>query len=153
MRQEHCEKCALSSVSRLWLLSVEPFWQGACVPGLNKHVGVCQGATWQQAVQWVEEMPRVAGQQFTVVVKHDTYGFSFALQRDQKAAQDCTAAVEKSSVPLWVSITSPLLGCAKDAQNCMTWVLVDIFLSVVSQTHWAEETESVVQLNAENFAT
>lgn len=56
----------------------------------------------------------MAGQHFTVVVKHDTYGFSFALQRDQTSAQNrMIAAVEKSSVPLWVSISIPSLECAR----------------------------------------
>lgn len=46
-----------------------------------------QGATWQQAVQWIEEFPVRSGQQLDVVCKHDTYGLSF------------TAAVADSQQP------------------------------------------------------
>ena len=38
-----------------------------------------QGLTWQQAVQWTEEVPVAAGQHVSVVAQHDTYGMSFAL--------------------------------------------------------------------------
>lgn len=39
-----------------------------------------QGPTWQQAVQWVEEMPVAQGDCLTVTTAHDTYGLSFRIQ-------------------------------------------------------------------------
>lgn len=49
------------------------------------------------------EVPLVPGQRFTVVAKHDTYGLSFALQRDQPAADAVSARGNESASPLWVS--------------------------------------------------
>ena len=37
-----------------------------------------QGPTWQQAVQWMEEVEVQAGCQLHLVAKHDTYSISFA---------------------------------------------------------------------------
>ena len=37
-----------------------------------------QGATWQQAVQWVPERRVCPGNELSVTCKHDTYGVSFA---------------------------------------------------------------------------
>ncbi|CAL8464828.1 g4363 [Coccomyxa elongata] len=55
-----------------------------------------KGNTWQQAVQWVEEMSVVPGQRFSVVAKHDTYGLSFTLQPESSSDN-----VPERSVPLW----------------------------------------------------
>ena len=54
-----------------------------------------QGLTWQQAVQWIEELPVVAGQHVSILAQHDTYGISFALEPAGQAA-------ERQLVPLWV---------------------------------------------------
>lgn len=63
-----------------------------------------QGPTWQQAVQWVEEVHLVPGQRFNLVAKHDTYGLSFALQTDKPAAESGTGRGSENAPPLWVNI-------------------------------------------------
>lgn len=45
-----------------------------------------QGPTWQQAVQWMEEVRVEPGTNLSVLAKHDTYSISFAWQAAQNAS-------------------------------------------------------------------
>lgn len=78
-----------------------------------------QGPTWQQAVQWIEEVPIQPKQRVTVTAKHDTYGISFALrpaEADINAGESGPAAkgtgpclnisknTDGCNVPLWVCL-------------------------------------------------
>ena len=60
-----------------------------------------QGPTWQQAVQWIGEVPVQAGDRLVITAKHDTYGIAFSLQQQGRAG---SAVAEPSSVPLWVRV-------------------------------------------------
>jgi hypothetical protein len=39
-----------------------------------------KGPTWQQAVQWVEELRVEPGTQLLLTARHDTYGISYSLK-------------------------------------------------------------------------
>ena len=60
---------------------------------------MAQGLTWQQAVQWIEEVPLVSGQRMAITAKHDTYGISFAVAAEGSGSAE---ASPHSRVPLWV---------------------------------------------------
>lgn len=49
--------------------------------------GRLQGATWQQAVQWVTEVHVQPGMVLPVLAKHDTYGVSFVYQPEAGAEE------------------------------------------------------------------
>lgn len=57
-----------------------------------------QGPTWQQAVQYIQEVPMRDGERYTVTVKHDTYGLSFSL---------CSDTASTSLVPVAPSLCNP----------------------------------------------
>lgn len=44
-----------------------------------------KGATWQQAVQWVQELRMDVGDVVQLVATHDTYGISFAYRQQEQA--------------------------------------------------------------------
>ncbi len=66
-----------------------------------------QGPTWQQAVQYIQEVPLKDGERYTVTVKHDTYGLSFSLRSDTASTSLVPIASVSSHpsppVPLYVS--------------------------------------------------
>ena len=68
--------------------------------------GASQGPTWQQAVQYIQEVPLKDRERYTITVKHDTYGLSFSLRSD--AASTSLQPVANGSsrasvcVPLYV---------------------------------------------------
>ena len=94
------------------------------------HCEALQGPTWQQAVQYIQEVPLKGGERYTVTVKHDTYGLSFSLRSDAGNAS-LLPIVNGSSqapapVPLYVRLqlsqtcacsTCEHLAYAKDLQG------------------------------------
>ena len=73
----------------------------------NLHCTALQGPTWQQAVQYVPEVPLKDGERYTITVKHDTYGLSFNLCSDTASTSLVPVASGSSHssppVPLYVS--------------------------------------------------
>lgn len=78
--------------------------------------GGLQGATWQQAVQWMEEVEVEAGQNLPLIARHDTYGISFGRESVACASVACASsptqgaartAAEEHSTPLPASGSSP----------------------------------------------
>ena len=64
-----------------------------------------QGPTWQQAVQYIQEVPLTNGERYTITVKHDTYGLSFCLQSDLGSTSLVNSSfATAASVPLYVSL-------------------------------------------------
>lgn len=66
-----------------------------------------QGPTWQQAVQYIPEVPLKEGDRYTVTAKHDTYGLSFSLQPEHGTSTSVTVTADASGsaaspVPLYV---------------------------------------------------
>ena len=76
-----------------------------------------QGPTWQQAVQYIPEVPLEDGERYTITAKHDTYGLSFNLKPDTCSSLACFPTANGSSltpaagpVPLYVSLHPQLFG-------------------------------------------
>lgn len=58
-----------------------------------------QGATWQQAVQWLPELHVLPGMQLPVLAKHDTYGISFE-HRDDEGSDEPPASSGETVYPV-----------------------------------------------------
>jgi len=70
-----------------------------------------KGPTWQQAVQWMEELKVEEGGQLCLVAQHDSYGISFSLQQggdkgggeqsaNANANANANAIISRTDVPL-----------------------------------------------------
>jgi hypothetical protein len=91
-----------------------------------------QGATWPQAVQWMEELEVAPGMRLPLTASHDTYGISFsrgtpdapaehrgAEDGDTQQCADATAHDPPAAVPTGV----PLQVCDHQAPQPLVAVL------------------------------
>ena len=86
-----------------------------------------QGATWQQAMQWMEERRVQAGDALEVIASHDTYSISFAMGSagGQEAGQDqsfeegpATRPSMHTGMQLKVGMKLPCPRCVALGRHC-----------------------------------
>ena len=82
-----------------------------------------QGATWQQAVQWMEERRVQAGDALEVIASHDTYSISFALgsavgQEQSEEAGPATRPSMHTGMQLKVGMKLPCPRCVALGRHC-----------------------------------
>lgn len=76
-----------------------------------------QGPTWQQAIQWMEEVRVETGSTVTLLAKHDTYAISFAWQPSMDTHHSQSAKAEMSTDADHDSAVSAAHG-AEEAGSC-----------------------------------
>ena len=77
---------------------------------------MAQGTTWQQAVQWLPETQVVANTQLRLLVKHDTYGISFALEGNMASAASASSGMSSNlgDAPVEVPLMVRTVNCQTD---------------------------------------